>query len=190
MGPHALVQAITPKRDGQQLMLMNPGGLWGVTLDRLGHEGVTSARDGALLRTGQNVGTREGTRAVEALATGIPTVLAALRGAGMAPPRFYDRGVRFTVTVPSHVLTASGTPAATNTTPVGVVEHLLHDGARTAGELSALTGLSKRQVTCALAALRARGAVVLRGGRGRRDSRYELTPDRQAWSTVAGPAPG
>ena len=179
LGPHALVQAITLKLDGQQLVLMNPGGLWRVTLDRLGHEGVTSARNGALLRICQNVRTREGTRAVEALATGIPTVLAALQRAGTAPPRFYDQGIRFTVTVPSHTSTRPSGPApATGTAPVGIITDLLHEGARTAEELSALTGLSKRQVTYALAALRARGAVVLRGGRGQRESRYELASDR------------
>lgn len=41
---------------------------------------------------------------VEALATGIPTVLEALAAAGMVPPRFHDQGIKFAVRVPNHAL--------------------------------------------------------------------------------------
>lgn len=54
LGPYALTEAVTLTLDGQQLVLSNPGGLWGLTVDRLGQEGVTSARNGQLLRICQN----------------------------------------------------------------------------------------------------------------------------------------
>lgn len=107
LGPYALTEAVTLTLDDQRLILSNPGGLWGLTVDRLGQLGVSSARNGQLLRICQNVRTREGNRVVEALATGIPTVLAALRAAGLAPPHFYDQGIRFTVRVPNHALLAA-----------------------------------------------------------------------------------
>ena len=107
LGPYALTQAITLRLDERQLILSNPGGLWGITVDRLGKTGVTSARNGHLLRICQNVRSKEGNRVVEALASGIPAVLASLRNAGMLPPRFHDQGISFTVAVPNHALLAA-----------------------------------------------------------------------------------
>jgi ATP-dependent DNA helicase RecG len=107
LGPYALTQAITLKLDERQLVLSNPGGLWGITVDRLGKTGVTSARNGYLLRICQNVRSKEGNRVVEALASGIPAALASLRDAGMVPPLFHDQGIRFTVSVPNHALLAA-----------------------------------------------------------------------------------
>ncbi|GLY15715.1 putative DNA binding domain-containing protein [Kineosporia rhizophila] len=107
VGPYALTQAITLRLDERQLILSNPGGLWGITVDRLGKSGVTSARNGHLLRICQNVRSQEGNRVVEALASGIPAVLESLRNAGMVPPRFHDQGISFTVAVPNHALLAA-----------------------------------------------------------------------------------
>lgn len=106
LGPYALSQAITLKIERDQLVITNPGGLWGVTVDRLGTLGVTSARNGYLVRICQNVRAGRDRRVIEALASGIPTVLRSLHEARMTPPRFYDQGIRFTVRVPSHVLLA------------------------------------------------------------------------------------
>ncbi|WP_455360786.1 ATP-binding protein [Streptomyces sp. SYSU K21746] len=106
LGPYALGEAITLKLENSQLVLSNPGGLWGLTVDRLGKTGVTSARNGYLTRICQNVRYSRDQRVVEALASGIPTVLRSLREAGMVPPRFHDQGVRFAVRVPNHTLLA------------------------------------------------------------------------------------
>ena len=107
LGPYAMTEAVTLRLDEHQLVLSNPGGLWGITVDRLGKVGVTSARNGRLLRISQNVRTREGNRVIEALASGIPTVLNSLSEAGMVAPRFHDQGIRFTVLVPNHALLAA-----------------------------------------------------------------------------------
>ncbi len=107
LGPHALTRAVTLRLDGRQLVLSNPGGLWGITVDRLGTTGVSSARNGYLLRICQNVRSAEGNRVVEALASGIPAVLSSLREAGLVPPRFHDQGISFTVAVPNHALLAA-----------------------------------------------------------------------------------
>lgn len=104
LGQHSLGEAVTLKLDHRQLILSNPGGLWGLTVDRLGKTGVTSARNGYLVRICQNVRYSRNQRVIEALATGIPTVLRSLKEAGMIPPRFHDQGVRFTVRMPNHTL--------------------------------------------------------------------------------------
>ena len=106
LGPYALGEAITLRLTGDQMVLSNPGGLYGITADRLGTTGVTSARNGHLVRICQYVRTRTGGRVVEALATGIPTVLQSLADAGMVPPRFQDQGIKFAVRMPNHALLA------------------------------------------------------------------------------------
>lgn len=104
LGPHAMPYPISLVLEPNQLVIANPGGLWGITVDRLGRERVSSARNDSLLRIAQNVRTTEGRRLVEALASGIPAVLESLAAAGMVPPAFHDQGIRFTVRVPNHAL--------------------------------------------------------------------------------------
>lgn len=107
LGPHAMPYPIYLKLEHNQLVLSNPGGLWGITVDRLGREPISSARNDTLLRIAQNSRSSDGRRVVEGLASGIPTILQSLRRAGMVPPNFHDQGVRFTVRVPNHALLAA-----------------------------------------------------------------------------------
>lgn len=107
LGPYARAEPVPLRIESGQLVLSNPGGLWGLTVDRLGRSGVSSARNGWLLRICQNVRLPGDRRVVEALASGIPTVLNSLQSAGMVPPRFHDQGIRFTVRVPNHSLLAA-----------------------------------------------------------------------------------
>jgi ATP-dependent DNA helicase RecG len=76
-------------------VLTNPGGLFGVSVDRLGQQALSSARNLTLLRLCQFVGMADG-NAVEALATGIPKILAATASAGVLPPLFFDQALSFT----------------------------------------------------------------------------------------------
>jgi ATP-dependent DNA helicase RecG len=85
LGEHALRQPITIRIEPDRLIVSNPGGLYGITRDRLGQEGVTSARNGVLIRICQHVRFQGDNRVCEALASGIPTVMRALaRARGMA----------------------------------------------------------------------------------------------------------
>ena len=104
LGPHAASYPISLVLEHHRLVISNPGGLWGITVDRLGRSGISSARNEVLLRIAQNTRTRSGRRVVEGLATGIETVLTSLAEAGMVPPEFIDQGIRFTVRVPNHAL--------------------------------------------------------------------------------------
>jgi len=121
LGPHATSYPISLTLEHNRLVISNPGGLWGITVDRLGKGGISSARNDVLLGVAKNVRTSGGRRVVEGLATGISTVLSSLSAAGMVEPEFIDQGVRFTVLVPNHALlgaddltwlaqTASGIP--------------------------------------------------------------------------------
>lgn len=85
---------------------MNPGGLFGaVDIEHLGDEGISSTRNGSLLKMLEDVVIPGEDRTVcENRGSGIRTMLAALREAGMSPPRFKDSTTSFEVTFPNHTL--------------------------------------------------------------------------------------
>ena len=86
--------------------LTNPGGLWGITVDRLG-SGEHPAVNEKLYQICRNVQGHNG-RVIEAMGTGIREARRELRDAGMAEPRFYDNGVSFTVRFPNSALIPDG----------------------------------------------------------------------------------
>jgi hypothetical protein len=90
--------AIEVRLRRDRLVIDNPGGLYGITVDRLGRESVTSARNARLVAICQHVHSAEtGARAIEALASGIPIVTEALAEAGLPPAHYIDTGIRFIV---------------------------------------------------------------------------------------------
>lgn len=82
----------------QGLILTSPGGLWGISLDRLGHG--RSAVNEYLYSICRHVSGPRG-RVIEALGTGIQATRESLEKAGLTPPVFTDDGLRFTVLFPS-----------------------------------------------------------------------------------------
>ncbi len=86
--------------------LTNPGGLWGITVDRLG-TGDHPAVNERLYQICRNVEGGSG-RVIEAMGTGIREARRALQDAGMAEPCFFDNGVSFTVRFPNAALIPDG----------------------------------------------------------------------------------
>lgn len=184
LGPWALTQAATLTVSDDRVTLNNPGGLWGITVDRLGRSGVTSARNGRLLSICQHLRSSGEQRVVEALASGIPTVLAAAEAAGLERPGFFDQGIRFSVVLsrrtvgdrasPPPVRRGTGVPRPGRAANARAVVEALGGGPASAAELVGATGLTRRQLQHALAPLREAGQVVLHGSAGDRTSRYSL----------------
>lgn len=85
-----------------ELIISNPGGLWGISVDQLGTPAGKSAVNEFLYEMCQNVWTADGRRVIEGEGGGIRAALEALREAGMRPPQFIDQGVRFTVRLSRH----------------------------------------------------------------------------------------
>lgn len=169
--------------DATQLVLTNPGGLYGLTVDRLGQTGVTSPRNGYLVRIGQNVRFGAGLRVVEALASGLPTVLTELQRAGMAPPRFHDQGIRFTVRVPNHTLLGqedlawlANLPADTALSDVQrhALVNMRHGAEYSNKGLREAFPMDSREARAVLAGLVEAGVAEAVGERGRRI--YRLAP--------------
>lgn len=184
LGPYALTEAITLRIQSHELLISNPGGLWGLTADRLGKVAVSSARNGWLVRACQNVRFNKEQRVVEALASGIPAVLSSLRRAGMVEPRFHDQGIRFTVRVPNHTLLAADDLRWLADLPPGLVltdtqRHLLvamrHGAEWTNRSLRDAFPMDSRESHRVLQELVTQGAAQAQGERGGRT--YSLARD-------------
>jgi ATP-dependent DNA helicase RecG len=182
--------AIEVRLRRDRLVVTNPGGLYGITLDRLGKEAVTSARNMWLVKTCQYLRSPEsGGRVIEALATGIPTIAEALDDAGLPPAQYADTGIRFTAVLKTGTYSGSPhggrkadhmgqLPAPTHRPPLNSTQQkiadLLADGPATVPELQATVGLSAQGIRKALNGMRQAGWVEQVGGAGRRTT-YRLT---------------
>lgn len=168
--------AIEVRRRRDRLVIANPGGLYGITVDRLGRESVTSARNSQLVRICQHVYSEEtGARAVEALASGIPTIADALSKEGLPPAHYIDSGIRFTVILSRTVRPASPQQSSSSAVPAlsprdQKIYDLLSGGSRTSADLALQAGLTVHTVRRALRSLRDLGLVQQYGGQGKATS--------------------
>lgn len=104
LGAHALGDRVQLVLEADRLVLTNPGGLFGLTVEQLGVRVGGSARNQSLYDIVKDVRAGDGRRIIEGVGTGIAAARDALRSAGMTPPYFLDAGVRFTALVPRHAL--------------------------------------------------------------------------------------
>lgn len=165
LAPRALGETAMLRLDHERLVVRNPGGLYGLTIDRLGQTGVTSARNAHLVRICHYVRLPDGTRAVEALASGIPTVFDALTAAALPRPLFDDDGLRFTAIV-RHTPAAKPNAVRAGSSSARVLAALAA-GPADVEQLAQTTGLSPANIRKRPRELRANGLVEQRGGPGR-----------------------
>ena len=166
-------------RDG--FRLTNPGGLWGITVDRLG-SGDHPAVNEHLYQICRNVEGRSG-RVIEAMGTGIREVRRALQDAGMAEPLFFDNGVCFTVRFPNSALIPDGdlawigrlgreAAAGLNRRQKEALVDMRHGRTWSNGEYREHFGVTAEEARADLRDLVSRGLVMSTGQR--RWVRYEL----------------
>jgi ATP-dependent DNA helicase RecG len=167
-----------------RLVIKNPGGLFGpVTIDNLGEEGISSARNATLIKLLEDVPLPGETRTVcENRGSGIRSMLGSLLTAGMSPPRFEDRISSFTVTFPNHTLLSEDTVRWI----ASLGEHRLTDSQCVALAMlreeevldnrayRTATGVDSRVATAELQDLVARELVTQTGTR--RWAQYRLSP--------------
>ncbi|MFC8846617.1 MULTISPECIES: ATP-binding protein [unclassified Micromonospora] len=165
--------AIEVRLRRDRLVITNPGGLYGITVDRLGRDAVTSARNGLLVAICQHVrSAATGGRVIEALASGIPTIAHELADRALPPAQYIDTNIRFTVLLRSPASTP--TSPALNTTELRIYDALAA-GPRTVAQLETTLDLTGPNIRKALRSLRNRGLVHQDGGRGR-PTTYRRTP--------------
>jgi ATP-dependent DNA helicase RecG len=148
--------------------LTNPGGLYGITVDRLGIHPLTSPRNRRLLEICKYLRTSDGNM-VEALASGIPATFASLRAAKMRDPQFFDQGLAFTVTLDRSEFAENPTTTSVKS-PLTRAEKDVFvrlDGEMSAESISQALGITINAAQKRLTSLRAKGFVVMRGGPGR-----------------------
>jgi len=152
-----------------RLVVHNPGGLYGVTVDRLGQPDVSSARNGRLVEICRYARTADDTRVVELLATGISTVRRTLAEAGLPAPEFSDSGIAFSVVLrqPKQGERSATDPSKAELTPVErALLSALGSQPATIHELLERTGRTAPALRKTLRRLREAGRVVQHGGRG------------------------
>jgi ATP-dependent DNA helicase RecG len=164
LSPWSTGLAIEVRLRSDRLIVSNPGGLHGITIDRLGREAVSSARNAQLLSICQYLRTPESGRVVEALATGIPAVADALAEAGLPEAHYTDTAIRFTAVLSqrstSLKLELKGTKAK--------VYDALSVELKTVAQLEAELELHPATIRLALRSMRSEGLVEQVGGRGKR----------------------
>jgi ATP-dependent DNA helicase RecG len=170
-----------------RLAIVNPGGLHGaVTLEQLGDEGVSSARNQVLMKLLEDVAVPGERFAVcENRGSGIGAMVAALRQAGMTPPVFEDRLATFRVTFPNQTLLDEPTVAWLHGVVVDLTDSqrmglamMRHGHMLTNSQYRQLLGVDSRVATRELGELVERGLVVQTGTR--RWATYELGPETAA----------
>ncbi|WP_425955521.1 ATP-binding protein [Xylanimonas sp. McL0601] len=153
-----------------RLVVTNPGGLYGLTVDRLGQPDATSARNGRLVEICRYARTPTDARVVELLATGIATVRRTLAEAGLREPQFNDEGIAFTAilrSAPQTAATTSNLGARSPTPAERAVIEALGGAPVTIHELTERTGKSAPALRKTLRSLREAGLVEQIGGKGR-----------------------
>ena len=156
-----------------RLIVTNPGGLYGITVDRLGHEAVATSRNASLVAIARHTRSKmTGARVVESLSTGIATVLEQCEKAGLPAPIFQDSGVRFTAVL-RKTAEAPAVPIM-NLTEASIFALLL-EGDMTAAQLAAAAKTGEPNVRKALRRLRELGIVTSEGGRGQRTTYRRTT---------------
>ena len=118
---------------------------------------------------------------IEALATGIPTVFAEMKSAGMPEPKFFDQGIAFTVRLRPKVSEPATTPSSQAAigllTPAKIRVLGALDTPKSARDIAAALKLSPNVVRRHLADLVKSGAVRSNGGRGEKLTTYRRTTD-------------
>jgi ATP-dependent DNA helicase RecG len=174
LAPWAEGQAIELRLRGSDLLIINPGGLYGITSDRLGLDHITSARNPILVAICQNArATRSSDRIVEALASGLPIVARELAAADLPPARYFDAGIRFTVklsrgaTAPSSTVHQASSFLRQDSNLASVLNAIRQQPDQTATEIATATGLTLFQTRRAVSELRTRGLIETDQGQGK-----------------------
>lgn len=166
-----------------RLVVKSPGGLHGgVAVDELGVADVSSSRNATLARLLTEIpSNRSGQVVCENRGSGLPTVLIALRDAGMSPPEFDVTPAHVHVSIPRHALLdpeTMGWFGEIGARDISAPQHLALAMVRSGGYVSnamlRVWGVHSSDASMALSDLVARGMLNRFGGR--RWATYELAP--------------
>ncbi len=171
-------EAVEVRLAPTSLRVTNPGGLYGITLARLGIRGTTSARNARLVELCRYARSEDGARVVEVLASGIPRILDLMSAEGLQPPQFHDNSLRFTAILRNAPLTVSAQLLDNLNDSQRAVYAALVRGPQSAVQLAAATGLKEPTVRKALRALAQKEFTIQQGGQGKTSTVYRRKDHR------------
>lgn len=184
VGPHTRPKKVEIRLKAGELVITNPGGLYGVSLQQLGTDHGKSAVNEYLYDICRHVRTHSGSRVIEGEGGGIREVQRSLRAAMMRPPHFVDAGVRFTAIVPRHSLLRASDldwlAAHDPTSSLSSVQKQIVTSMRyghtwtNAAVREDFSPIDSRDATAALQGLVGMGLAVSHGERGR--TQYAVHP--------------
>jgi ATP-dependent DNA helicase RecG len=207
LGPDTLGagKSIQVRLDRRKLIIQSPGGLRGVSLAQLeSDDHAQAAVNQRLYQIAKKLTTSDGASVIEGEGGGIREVFQAAEARGLDRPQLIDTGVQFTALVwrrgeeasprneptpdVSRSAMAERAPASVPRTSQptrhesAVLSALSRAGTASLQHLAGETELTERQVRYALQLPIEEGHVVMLGGRGHRDTRYQLAGDVTALS--------
>ena len=164
------IMAVEVRLRADRLAVSNPGGLYGITVDRLGRPGTSSPRNGKLVEVCRFARTSDDARVVGTLASGIPRVMASLAAAGLPPARFADTGIQFAAILRG---SAARRVAPAMSPSQRAVFLTLAGGPQRAADVAKASGLKPDTARKALHALVQSGVLEQHGGRGNTATTYQ-----------------
>lgn len=175
LSPGSLGAQVQVEMYPDRLVVRSPGGLYGpVDIERLGEGGISSARNALLLKVLEDVPSRSGGTVVENRGSGIPSMIRALREAGMLRPEFRDEIGFFEATFPNAALlddettqwlSALGVGGLSDSQLLALARMRRGESLKNASYRGDL-GVDSRRATAELRDLVARGLVEVEGVRG------------------------
>jgi ATP-dependent DNA helicase RecG len=182
LSPWSQSMAVEIRLYPDHLVVISPGGLFGITKERLGQPSVTSSRNSFLIEMCRYARSATGGKVVEGLSTGIPRVISFLMENGNPPPEFYDSGLQFTVILRNRkfdllkltgsVIGASLATGVITGAKLGPssqsIYNILSATGLTVNEINLQTGKKAPAIRWILRSLQERGLVKAVGGRGQR----------------------
>lgn len=177
LSPYAANSPVSLILEPGQLIITNPGGLYGLTIDHLGRTD-SHLRNPHLAQILLTARTPDGQRVIERLGSGIPRARSALEEAGLNPPIFHDTGLRFTARIQLGQQSLDHSPRLAHRLRSGrhdqTILEVLTRGEATVASISTATGLTPRQVRNTLFNLGTAGLVTSKRRSGTRTLEYSV----------------
>jgi ATP-dependent DNA helicase RecG len=142
LSPMSMIQEISLIIEENKFIISNPGGLYGLHVDELGHTGSIT-RNSRIADICQYVLVPDSSNVIEKLGSGIPKIIDELAELDMPAPKFIDGGIYFTVILNSVLAKQSVTGnAKRKKNNTDLVLAALREGARSKAEIQKATQLT------------------------------------------------
>lgn len=177
LSPMSMIQSVSLTVEDDRLIISNPGGLYGLHVNELGHTG-SKTRNSRIADICQYVLASDGANVIEKLGSGIPKVMGELEALDMPQPKFIDGGIYFTVILNS--ILARGD--ASNAEGKGnggsrLVLSALQDKPRSKAEIQQMTGMTYGKTKYAVEKLLKERKIYKIGKSKSPNTVYAITPD-------------